>query len=627
MTSRFLMFLPLLALSGAQLKQGYVDRMHMSKVLGEARHYRLFLPPEYDSTTRRYPVIYYFHGHSDRYTLERYDEGKDTVPKIAEFVRTHPVIVVAVDGYVARDYEGFYGGSPWDVRENGGQYDFGLYFQELVRHIDGEYRTLATRRSRATSGLSMGGFMSLYLSARFPDLIGSASSFNSGPEFYAGGKGRLVLWRPKDHVSNHTATMVRLIRASGDYISQYHEETHAAYAVRPDVEFEYRRDEYHRHWATSIGETFEFHQRAFAASRLDEAPAVWHHSDAFERFSVWGYEVHAAGTGPGLVYLQDVSKSGMRITTRKWAPDGPPVEDRRLEVTTAPHYRPAETYILVDRAFAKESTSRTRIQAGQDGRLKFSVDGAGHQITLEGPGLTPSGPVLLPLTKGDVPRLPAAADVALPVRLYNPRAEPLSNVRVKLSSEYPTVALRQSELVVAKIEAGGVVDLSKQLTARFTEGEGSFEHTRLVLELGWGDKQTSSQNIDLLVEPEGIPSPYEVKILDGRKATFTVFHQKGNQGGGNAHRAGSDRGQGQWQRHPGTWRRGDHLGAAAPGIGPVRQRELVSGEGLHRLTMGDRDRRSGRGQAARVDRRQGADKRDSALCRDARRRASAAAAG
>jgi hypothetical protein len=534
MTSRLLLLLPLLALSGAQLKQGYVDRMHVSKVLGEARHYRLFLPPEYDTVTRRYPVIYYFHGHSDRYTLERYDEGKDTVPKIAEFVRTHPVIVVAVDGYVARDYEGFYGGSPWDVRENGGQYDFGLYFQELVRHIDGEYRTLATRRNRATSGLSMGGFMSLYLSARFPDLIGSGSSFNSGPEFYVGGKGRLVLWRPKDHVSNHTATMVRLIRASGDYISQYHEETHAAYAVRPDVEFEYRRDEYHRHWATSIGETFEFHQRAFASGRLDEAPTVWHHSDAFERFSVWGYEVHAAGTGPGLVYLQDVSKSGMRITTRKWAPDGPPVEDRRIEVTTAPLYRPAETYILVDHAFGKESTSRTRIQAGQDGRLKFSVDGSGHQITLEGPGLTPAGPVLLPLTTGDTPRVPAAKDVALPVRLYNPRAEPLSNVRVKLSSEYPTVALRQSELVVAKIEAGGVVDLSRQFTARFTEGEGSFEHTRLVLELGWGDKQTSSQNVDLLVEPEGIPSPWEVKILDGRKATFTVFHQKGNQGGGNA---------------------------------------------------------------------------------------------
>ena len=150
-----------------------------------------------------YPVIYYFHGHSDRYTLEAYDKGLDTVPKIVNFVRNHDVIVVAVDGYVARDYQGFYGGSPYDVRKDGGDYDFGEEFLELQSHIDSSYRTLTSRRYRATSGLSMGGFMSLYLSARYPDLIGSASAFNPGPEFYVGEKGRRSLWRPKDHVLNH----------------------------------------------------------------------------------------------------------------------------------------------------------------------------------------------------------------------------------------------------------------------------------------------------------------------------------------------------------------------------------------------------------------------------------------
>jgi len=46
-----------------------------------------------------------------------------------------------------------------------------------------------------------------------------------------------VLWRPKD-TSEHTHTMVRLIRASGDYISQYHEETRDAYARAHDVDFD-----------------------------------------------------------------------------------------------------------------------------------------------------------------------------------------------------------------------------------------------------------------------------------------------------------------------------------------------------------------------------------------------------
>ena len=64
---------------------------------------------------------------------------------------------------------------------------------------------------------------------------------------------------------------MRLIRASGDYISQYHEETRVAYARAHAVDFEYRQDEYHRHWATSIAETFDFHMRAFRASSLVDA--------------------------------------------------------------------------------------------------------------------------------------------------------------------------------------------------------------------------------------------------------------------------------------------------------------------------------------------------------------------
>ena len=276
-----ILFIAVLLLTCPVLAQRpFFDRAHPSKVFGGARNYRIFLPPDYASGKRAYPVIYYFHGHSDRYTLEKYDNGADTVPKIAAFVAANPVIVVAVDGYVARDYTGFYGGSPWDVREEGGEYDFGAYFRELVSHIDGAYRTLTSRRSRATSGLSMGGFMSLYLSARYPDLIGSASAFNPGPEFYVGEKGRRMLWRPKDHVGNHTRTMVRLIRASGDFISQYHEETRDAYARADEVAFEYRRDEYHRHWATSIAETFDFHMRAFGNSTLDNVAVVWSHTAA-----------------------------------------------------------------------------------------------------------------------------------------------------------------------------------------------------------------------------------------------------------------------------------------------------------------------------------------------------------
>ena len=513
-------------------RRPFLDCTHMSKVFGEKRHYRIFLPPDYDSSNQAYPVIYYFHGHSDRYTLEKYDDGKDTVPKIAAFVAAHPAIVVAVDGYVARDYQGFYGGTPWDIMKDGGDYDFGPYFLELVSHIDSTYRTLTSRRSRATAGLSMGGYMSLYLSARYPDLIGSASAFNPGPEFYVGDKGRRVLWRPKDHVTNHTRTMVRLVRASGDYISQYHEETRDAYARADNVDFEYRQDEYHRHWATSIAETFEFHMRAFANSALDDLPDTWDHADAYPDFSAWGYHVTSSGEGEGFTYLEGVNQGSLRVTTRKWAPDGPPIPNRRITLVTAPLYEPSAPYLILDRNLATGATSQQSIRPGPEGRLTITTDGAGHQFSFYGPGAADLPPLLLPLTTDDKLKLPPDRDLALPIQIYNPRTTPLTDVKAMLSSAYPTVQFLSSEATIPRIEPGASVDIADHMRVRFTAGEGYFAPTRLKLDLVYDGWHSVSKNLDVLVVPENVPPPLEVMILDGRTATLNVFPQKGNQGGG-----------------------------------------------------------------------------------------------
>ena len=539
------------ALPAGPASQPFYDRKHVSKVLGEERNYRILLPPDYETSGKRYPVIYYFHGHSDRYTLEKYDNGTDTIPKMADFVAHHDVIVVSVDGYVARDYTGFYGGTPWDVMLDGGDFDFGEYFKELVAHIDTSYRTLTDRRHRGTSGLSMGGFMSLWLSARYPQLIGSASSFNPGPEFYVGDKGRRVLWRPKDHVSSHTHTMVRLIRASGDYISQYHEETRDAYARAHDVDFEYRRDEYHRHWATSIGETFDFHMRAFANPMLDNAPGTWDHDDAYGAFEIWGYKVEAAGHEPGLTYLHDVSQAGLRVTTSRWAPDGPAVEGRRIAITTAPVYAPGARYQWTDYNIATGKSRRETISADAQGRLAITVDGMGHQISFSGPGAGAQPPVLLPVTTKDKPRLEPSRDITLPLRIYNPRAEPLTGVRVALTSAYPTVAILSGETEVPRIESGARFE--SPMRVRFTAGEGGFAPARLQLTMTYDGYHTVTENIDVLVIPENVPAPSAIEIVDGRTLTLPVFRQKGNQGGGGSveRKITEGKGNGDGVLHPG----------------------------------------------------------------------------
>ncbi len=503
----------------------FVDRTHASALFGELRNYRIFLPADYATVRERsYPVIYYFHGHSDRYTLEKYDDGKDTVPKIERFVATHAAIVVAVDGYVARNYTGFYGGTPWDIGEEGGRMDFGLYFKEFVAHVDSTYRTKKTRRSRATSGLSMGGFMSFYLSARFPDLIGSASAFNPGPEFYTGEPGARILWRPKDHVSAHSATRLRLVRASGDYISQYHEETRDAYASAAQVDFEYRLDEYHRHWATSIGETFEFHMQAFAEPMLDTVPSRWSYDCAMRDCQVWGYSLKTATTMPGYVYLEDISRNSLRVFTRRWAPDGPPLTNQSITLTTAPLYQPNAIYEIRD-----INTVTSKLRADTTGRLTFHLNGAFHQISIEGPGLeSPPGPVLLPLAS--LRFLPDLTH-SLPIRIYNPGSKPIESIQIKLSSEYPNLRIESGSFTIPRIEPGSIAQVI--LRASFTASDGEFQRIRLNADYS-SPSGKGTQHFDVHVAPANTTSPWQMEILDGRTITLPVFRQKGNQGGGSS---------------------------------------------------------------------------------------------
>ncbi|MGH9616974.1 MAG: alpha/beta hydrolase, partial [Acidobacteriaceae bacterium] len=513
------------------------DETFDSRVFSGTRHYRIFLPANYDAVSTRYPVIYYFHGHSDRYTLEDYDHGLDTVPKICRFVASHPVIVVAMDGYVASNYTGFYGGTPYDIRQDGGTYDFGKYFLEQVATVDANYRTLTSRRYRATSGLSMGGFMSLYLGARYPAVIGSSSAFNPGPEFYVGDKGRLSLWRPKDHVLSFEHTPVRLVRASGDYISQYTEETRAAFASAPTVPFEFRQDEYDRHWATSIGETFEFHMRAFADPTLDKTPTDWNYSSAFDDFNVWGYRIHADIAGPALIYLKHVSRAGMLVATRKWAPDGPPATCNTLNVTTAPLYQHGATYKVYDFSLAGNRSTIRELMADQQGRLHLATDCARHEFGIAGPGIdAQQSAILLPVTTKDFLRVMPGHPISIPIRMWNPGAAPLHQLQLTLSSEYPTVQILRGSTMVPELKPGQLVDVSSAFLVKFTAGDGDFARARLYLNesvagSGNASAPATQKYIDVMVAPSVLPPPLAIEVLDGRTKTFPIFFQ-GVHGGG-----------------------------------------------------------------------------------------------
>jgi enterochelin esterase-like enzyme len=147
--------------SGGYLK----DAEFVSKALGRAMPYGIYLPPTYDSEPgRRYPVLYMLHGGGGHYS-EWVAYG---LPERAEDLtwdgQIQPLIIVMPQGD-----QSFWANHSRSDDERWGDY---VAF-DLVEHIDATYRTIPDAASRAIGGLSMGGFGALQLAFNHPDIFGT----------------------------------------------------------------------------------------------------------------------------------------------------------------------------------------------------------------------------------------------------------------------------------------------------------------------------------------------------------------------------------------------------------------------------------------------------------------------
>ena len=141
-----------------------------SSLMNRAIKYSIYLPPDYYTSNRRYPVVYLLHGLGD-------NEGSwiqfGEVDRIADAgIRSGelpPMIIVMPDA-----------GVTWYVNDyqNKVRYE-DMFVQELIPHIDSTFRTRTQREFRALSGLSMGGFGSLMLAMHHPDLFGSCAALSA----------------------------------------------------------------------------------------------------------------------------------------------------------------------------------------------------------------------------------------------------------------------------------------------------------------------------------------------------------------------------------------------------------------------------------------------------------------
>jgi enterochelin esterase-like enzyme len=113
-------------------------------------HYRVYLPAGYLSSTGRYPVIYLLHGLPDQ--GGGYRTGMIVTVGQAAARAGRPAIVVAPQGARAGDTD-----PEWHDWGPGRDWETAVA-RDLVRMVDGRYRTIAARSARALIGISAGGY-------------------------------------------------------------------------------------------------------------------------------------------------------------------------------------------------------------------------------------------------------------------------------------------------------------------------------------------------------------------------------------------------------------------------------------------------------------------------------------
>jgi S-formylglutathione hydrolase FrmB len=141
-----------------------------SKILGKEVRYSLYLPPDYATSERSYPVVYLLHGYTDDDTgwlqygeINRLADGaiaSGTIP---------PMVIAMPDGGVS-----------WYVNSADGKVRYEDFLvQEFMPLIEKMYRIKASKRFRGIAGLSMGGYGSMLMALHHPDLFAATAPLSA----------------------------------------------------------------------------------------------------------------------------------------------------------------------------------------------------------------------------------------------------------------------------------------------------------------------------------------------------------------------------------------------------------------------------------------------------------------
>ena len=149
-------------------------RWYPSLGLGLQRRMTVYLPPGYEDSDQKYPVLYLLHGAGgDEDAWSDLGRATQIMDNLIASGKAKPMIVVMPNGNAQDEAApGKASGSlvqPLFMRPNmmGGSYI--TTFGDIIAFIESNYRVKTDKQHRAVAGLSMGGFHSLHISRYHPN--------------------------------------------------------------------------------------------------------------------------------------------------------------------------------------------------------------------------------------------------------------------------------------------------------------------------------------------------------------------------------------------------------------------------------------------------------------------------
>lgn len=144
-----------------------------SKILNGDRKYAIYLPPDYGTSQRSYPVLYLLHGGGDDQTgWVQFGEVLHIADTAINKGEATPMIIVMPDANTGKR------GYANDIKGEWRYEDF--FFQEFMPFIEKTYRIKKDKHYRAVAGLSMGGDGTFTYALHHPELFSAACPLSAG---------------------------------------------------------------------------------------------------------------------------------------------------------------------------------------------------------------------------------------------------------------------------------------------------------------------------------------------------------------------------------------------------------------------------------------------------------------